>query len=129
MQLKTILNRVEKYQSFVYGNIRLIESGPGPVLKVSIRPRTNSQPMMAFKRRENLTAGQEVSLRQLLKYNLKTVRSYLLKEDFQCFWEYVSPFWAGVFLDRWCTRAMRSRIVPMQKGAKMIRRHRELILN
>jgi len=82
-----------------------------------------------LKRWENLTAGQEVSLRQLLKYNLKTVRSYLLKEDFQCFWEYVSPFWAGVFLDRWCTRAMRSRIVPMQKVAKMIRRHRELILN
>jgi len=82
-----------------------------------------------LKRWENLTAAQEVSLRQLLKYNLKTVRSYLLKEDFQCFWEYVSPFWAGVFLDRWCTRAMRSRIMPMQKIAGMIRRHRELILN
>jgi len=82
-----------------------------------------------LKRWENLTTWQEVSLRQLLKYNLKTVRSYLLKEDFQFFWEYVSPYWAGVFLDRWCTRAMRSRIAPLQKVARMIRRHRELILN
>jgi len=82
-----------------------------------------------LKRRENLTAGQEISLRQLLKYNLRAVRSYLLKEDFQFFWQYVSPHWAGMFLDRWCTRAMRSRIAPMQKVARMIRRHRELILN
>lgn len=54
---------------------------------------------------------------------------YLLKEDFQFFWSYRSAYWAGLFLDRWCTRAMRSRIEPMKHVAKMLRRHRELILN
>jgi transposase len=82
-----------------------------------------------LKRRDNLTDPQEVSLRQLLTYNLKTVRSYLLKEEFQCFWEYVSPHWAGEFLDRWCTRTLRSRIEPMKQAARMVRRHRQLILN
>jgi len=82
-----------------------------------------------LKRRENLTDKQDTSLAALLQYNLKTVRSYLLKEDFQSFWEYNSPYWASVFLDRWCTRAMRCRIEPMKKVALMLRRHRELILN
>ena len=82
-----------------------------------------------LKRPENLTESQEVKLAELLKYNLKAVRAYLLKEDFQGFWNYVSPAWAGKFLDRWCTRAMRSRLVPMKRVARMLRRHRELLLN
>ena len=82
-----------------------------------------------LKRPENLTAGQEVKLKELLDCNLKTVRAYLLKEDFQWFWRYVSPAWAGKFLDAWCTRTMRSRLTPMKKVAKMLRAHRELLLN
>ncbi len=82
-----------------------------------------------LKRKENLTEKQEVKLKDLLSYNLKSVRAYLLKEDFQSFWDYVSPAWAGKFLDRWCTRAMRSKIEPVKKVAKTLRNHRELILN
>jgi transposase len=82
-----------------------------------------------LKRRENLTENQEIKLSDLLHYNLKAVRSYLLKEDFQFFWDYISPHWAGVFLDCWCHRAIRSRIGPMKKVARMLRTHRELLLN
>jgi transposase len=57
------------------------------------------------------------------------VRSYLLKEEFQLFWEYKSAWWAGRFLDDWCNKTMRSRIEPMKKVAKMLQGHRELILN
>ena len=82
-----------------------------------------------LKRKENLTERQETKLKDLLRYNLRSVRAYLLKEDFNGFWEYVSAKWAGVFLDRWCTRVMRSRIAPLKKVAGTIRRHRGLILN
>ncbi len=82
-----------------------------------------------LKRPINLTVRQSQKLGDVLRYNLRTVRSYLLKEDFQSFWEYASPRWAGRFLDQWCTRTMRSRIEPMKKVAKMLRRHRELLLN
>jgi transposase len=82
-----------------------------------------------LKRPENLTAKQEIKLADLLRYNLKAIRSYLLKEDFQFFWEYVSPYWAGVFLDRWCKQTMLSKIEPMKKVARMLRSHRELLLN
>lgn len=83
-----------------------------------------------LKRPENLTERQEAKLAQLeRKRNLKTFRAYLLKESFQGFWDYVSPAWAGKFLDRWCTRTMRSRIEPMKKMARQLRNHRELLLN
>jgi transposase len=57
------------------------------------------------------------------------VRAYLLKEDFQQFWQYNSPAWAAKFLDDWCDQVMRSRIEPMKKIAKTLRGHRQLILN
>jgi len=82
-----------------------------------------------LKRPENLTPNQEVKLSDLLRYNLKAIRSYLLKEDFQFFWTYVRPYYAGVFLDRWCKRTMLSKIEPMKKVARMLRSHRELLLN
>jgi transposase len=82
-----------------------------------------------LKRRENLTEKQEAKLSDILRCNLKSIRCYLHREDFQSFWTYVSPRWAGTFLDRWCTRVLRSRIDPMSKVARMLRRHRELILN
>jgi len=82
-----------------------------------------------LKRPENLTENQEIRLKELLGCNLKTVRAYLLKEDFQWFWHYVSSTWAGKFLEGWCRRTMRSRIDPMKKIAKMLRTHRELLLN
>ena len=82
-----------------------------------------------LKRLQHLTDKQTVKLSELLKYNLRSVRAYLLKEDFHRFWEYVSPAWAAKFLDQWCTRTMRSKIEPMKKVARTLRTHRELILN
>ena len=82
-----------------------------------------------LKRPENLTDKQTVKLKDLLSLNLRTVRAYLLKEDLQRFWSYSTPGWAGRFLDEWCQRTMRSRLVPMMQVAKMLRNHRELLLN
>jgi transposase len=82
-----------------------------------------------LKRKSNLTTTQRFRLRDLLRYNLKTTRAYLLKEDFQQFWDYTSPAWAAKFLDDWCAQVMRSRLEPMKKVAKTLRGHRELVLN
>jgi transposase len=100
---------------------RMKREGLDPVLK---RSR-----WLLLRRSENLGAEQHFRLRDLLRYNLKTVRAYLLKEAFQQLWEYNSPAWAGKFLDEWCRQTMRSRIEPMKKIARSLRNHRELILN
>jgi transposase len=82
-----------------------------------------------LKRPENLTDKQSLRLTELLQYNLKAVRAYLLKEEFQQFWEYVSPKWAEKFLDEWTAKVMRSRLAPLKKVARTLRGHRDLILN
>jgi transposase len=100
---------------------QLKEDGYEPILK--------GTRWLLLKRPENLTDKQAVKLQEILQYNLKSIRSHLMKEDFQRFWEYWSPHWAGKFLDQWCTRAMRSKIDPMKKVARMLRDKRELLLN
>ncbi len=100
---------------------RLVQDGYEPVLKKSR--------WCLLKRPENLTDNQRVKLRDVLRYNLASVRAYLLKEAFQDFWKYDSPSWAGKFLDQWTSQVMRSRIEPMKKFARTMRTHRELLLN
>lgn len=100
---------------------RLVQDGYEPVLKKSR--------WCLLKRPENLTDKQRIKLRDVLRYNLKSVRAYLLKEEFQQFWSYDSPTWAGKFLDQWCAQVMRSRIEHMKKFARTMRSHRELLLN
>jgi transposase len=100
---------------------RIAFEGRIPVLKKSR--------WLLLKRGDNLQTEQRFRLRDLLRYNLKTVRAYLLKEAFQQLWDYNSATWAGKFLDEWCRQVMRSRIEPMKKIARSLRDHRELILN
>ena len=91
---------------------RIAQAGHQPLLRKSR--------WCILKRKENLTAKQQHRLRDLLRYNLQTVRAYLLKEDFQQFWKYKSPTWAGMFLDFWCNQTMRSRIEPMKKISRSL---------
>jgi transposase len=81
-----------------------------------------------LKSEENLTDRQRNKLDDLLRYNLRSIRAYLLKEDFQQFWNYVSPGWADKFLEIWCKRTMKSRLEPMKKIARMLRRYKPEIL-
>ena len=82
-----------------------------------------------LKRQHRLKPSQKGRLAELLRTNLRTVRAYLLKEEFHAFWGYVSPYGAGKFLDRWCTMVMRSKLEPMKKVVGTLRSHRGLILN
>jgi len=99
----------------------MAQQGYEPVLKKSR--------WCLLKRPRNLTDNQRLKLRELLAFNLKSVRAYLLKEQFQQLWDYDSPTWAGKFLDQWCRDVMRSRIEPMKKFARTVRNHQQLLLN
>jgi transposase len=156
MQLITILNRCHRFRGFFYEGASFTRTERNTI-EVRVRPRKGSaaicsgchrpaaesrkmaqkghEPLLkksrwcVLKRKENLAPQQKSRLRDLLRYNLQTVRAYLFKEDFQQFWEYNSPLWAGMLLDFWCRQTMRSRIEPMKKIARMLRVHRGLLLN
>lgn len=100
---------------------QLNQQGYEPVLKKSR--------WCFLKRPENRTPKQNEKLADVLQYDLRTVRAYLLKDAFEAFWTYTSPYWAGWFLDKWCARAMRSRIDPIKKFVGTLREHRGLLLN
>ena len=82
-----------------------------------------------LKGKKKQKASQLAKLKDLLRYNLKTVRCYLLKEAFQQFWTYKTSWGAKRFLEVWLERAMRSRLTELIKVAKRLRKHQDLLLN
>lgn len=99
----------------------LARKGAGDVLKHARWP--------LLKNPENLTDKQRLKLNQVLASNLRAVRAWLLKDAFNAFWRYNSPRWAEWFLDRWTTRAMRSRLDPLKRFARTLRAHKPLLMN
>ena len=82
-----------------------------------------------LKKEENRTPNQKIKLKEILKYDLKSVRAFLLKESFQIFWTYTSPYWAQWYLEKWCARAMHSRLDPIKSFVKTLRNHQPLLMN
>ncbi len=81
-------------------------------------------------RRGSRVRGQaRIRLWGLLESKMATGRAWDLKECFDYFWHYKSVTWAGGFLDYWTERAMRSRLEPMKRVARMLRKHDGLLLN
>jgi len=64
---------------------RLEDEGREAIIRKSSR--------VLLKRPENLSGAHCVRLQELLCCNLRSVRAYLLREDFQYFWTYSSPTW------------------------------------
>jgi transposase len=84
---------------------------------------------LLLKQPKNLRRDERRQLRNLLQINLRSVRAYLLKEQFQHFWTYTSWDAAHRFLTQWTTMAMRSRLPPFKKFAKTLRAHKRELLN
>jgi transposase len=84
---------------------------------------------LLLKRPENLSEKQTARLGDLLKLNLSSIKAYLMREDFQRFWEYKQVRFADRFLENWVTRALQTNLEPMKKVANMLRSHKSLILN
>ena len=99
-------------------------------LKASGRPALLTKTRwLLLKRKDHMTYDQRSRLRELLTFNLRSVRACLLKEQFQHFWTYSSSIHAGRFLTRWTNAAMRSRLTAFKKVAATLRKHRPELLN
>jgi transposase len=84
---------------------------------------------LLLKRPENLSEKQTARMSELLNLNLASIKGYLLREDFQRFWEYKRYDFADKFLENWATRTLQTDLEPMKKVARMLRKHKPLILN
>ena len=70
-----------------------------------------------------------IKLYGLVQSKMATGRAWELKESFDHFWDYTTVLWAGAFLESWTKRVMRSRLEPMKRVARMLRKHEGLLLN
>jgi transposase len=109
--------------------VRRTESGR---LRAAGRAQAEQLKNMRWKllRRTSRVRGRaRCQLGRLLRTKLATARAWALKDLFEHFWTYKSVRHASDFLDYWTWRALRSRLDPMKKVARMLRTHHELLLN
>lgn len=67
-------------------------------------------------------------LNALNKGNRRIHRAWVLKDEFEHFWDYKATWAAERFLKRWTTTALKSRLQPMRAFVEMIRKHSHRIL-
>ncbi len=72
---------------------------------------------------ENMSEDRWIEFDKLKGQELKTSRAWAIKEQFRWFWEYRYAGNAQKFFDRWYGWATRSRLPPIIKVAKMLKRH------
>ncbi|MGC8817739.1 MAG: ISL3 family transposase, partial [Candidatus Hadarchaeum sp.] len=71
---------------------------------------------------ENLKDWQQEKLSELLALNKRLFTVYLLKDDLKRLWQYRSPYHAERFFRGWYLRAIYSKIEPLKKFARMLKR-------
>ena len=82
-----------------------------------------------LKRYPDGRSSEAVSFRALNQLNLKTSRAWRIKENFTQFWSYSYKGAAQRFFKAWSNNAMRSKLEPVKKVVKMLRRHEQGLLN
>ncbi|MEK7414106.1 MAG: ISL3 family transposase, partial [Planctomycetota bacterium] len=78
---------------------------------------------------ENLPENKQVQWQSLSGQGLKTARAWRIKEAFRWFWWLPNRAQASAYLQEWYGWAVRSRLEPVKKVARMFKRHWERILN
>ena len=77
----------------------------------------------------NVPEKHQSRLLGLLERPLKTARAWAIKETLRDFWQYRRVGWARVFWKRWYCWATHSRLAPVIKVAKMLKRHLPNVLS
>ena len=72
---------------------------------------------------DNLDEEQYERIDDAQRGAMKTARAWAIKELFRTFWTYTSSRWARKFFDRWYAWAIRSRLDPIKKVARMLKKH------
>ena len=83
---------------------------------------------LLFKHPSKRTKEDKRILEILRKGNRRIHRACVLKDEFDLFWNYKAPWAAKRFLKRWCTTALKSRLEPIRKFVRTIKKHADNII-
>jgi transposase len=97
--------------------------------QAGLQPRLKKLRWALLKNRKNWTTRERRRMGELAHSGLAAIRAYWLVAALEHFWGYLSPTWAGKFLDAWCQKVRRSRLAPLKKAAASLAEHRHFLLN
>jgi len=83
---------------------------------------------LLFRHSSTRSKHQTRILNQLRKGNRRIHRAWILKDEFEQFWDYKAPWAAERFLKRWTTTALKSRLEPIRDFVKTVRKQWHRIL-
>ena len=92
------------------------------------RPELKRSRYLWLKNEPKLSAQGRADLDALTRLHLKTARAYQIRLAFQEIYQQPTWEWGAMFLDRWYSWAIRSRLEPMKEVARTVMRHRDGIL-
>jgi len=117
---------VAQHLSRAVDDVRRMESR---LLREEGDPRLKGTRYLWLRSPEKMAGEERRALEDLRKGTLKTARAWQLKEFARHLWAYVARGWARRAWKKWLAWASRSRLRPVLKVARMIRKHLEGILN
>jgi transposase len=83
---------------------------------------------LLFKHPSKRTKDDKRVLDLLRRGNRRIHRACILKDEFDLFWDYKAPWAAKRFLKNWCTAALKSRLEPLRRFVRTIRKHHDNII-
>jgi transposase len=83
---------------------------------------------LLFVHSKNRTKGDTRRLNAIKSSNRRIHRAWVLKDEFEAFWDYSYTQSAESFFNGWITAALKSRLQPMKEFALMLRRHADHII-
>ena len=78
---------------------------------------------LLFKHSSKRSKKDSRILNALRKANRRIHRAWVLKDEFERFWDYKAPWAAKKFLKRWMTTALKSRLEPIRKFVQTLKKH------
>jgi transposase len=92
------------------------------------RPELKRSRYLWLKNEPKLSAQGRADLEALTRLHLKTARAYQIRLAFQEIYQQPTWEWGELFLERWYSWAIRSRLEPIKDAARTVMRHRDGIL-
>lgn len=83
---------------------------------------------LIYKHSSNRSDDDTRTLKSLYMGNRRIHRSWVLKDEFEQFWDFSDRHKAEEFLDAWCKTANRSRLDSIKTFVKTIRKHKHRLL-
>jgi transposase len=93
------------------------------------RPELKRSRYLWLRNEPSLSAEGRATLQALTRLHLKTARAYQIRLAFQESYQQPTWGWGPMFLARWCSWAIRSRLDPIKDAARTVMKHRDGILS